>query len=107
MSTNIKKRCRRMMQIIEHKIPEMNNKAITEIVGDVHQKDFEMLAETIAVMRAQYLKKVVELARLDKSDLDVKTYTEVRHLKLAFQESIESFNQLKHALERGHFKLSE
>lgn len=107
MSSNDKKRSRRIMQGIEHRIPNMNNKAIAEIVGEIHEADFETLAETIAIMRAQYLKKVVALARLDKSKLNVNAYAEVRKLKLAFEESIESFNQLKHALERGHFKLAE
>ena len=98
---------RRIMQVLEHKIPNMNRKAISSIVGDITQADFEKLAETIAVMRAKYLFKVVELTRLDKSELTVKRYAEVRHSKLAFEEAIDSFNQLKRALERGHFRLYE
>ena len=81
----------------------MKNKAITDIVGDIHEADFETLAETIAVMRAQYLKQVVELSRLDKSDLNVNTYAEVRKLKLAFEESIESFNQHETCLRTWSF----
>jgi len=98
---------RKIMHKIEHKIPEMNNKAISEIAGDIYQADFELLAESIAIMRAQYLKKVVDLARTEQSQLSASSFNEVRDYKLAFEEAIDSFNQLKRALQRGHFNLAD
>ncbi|MBF0266292.1 MAG: hypothetical protein HQL46_13590 [Gammaproteobacteria bacterium] len=98
---------RKVMYKIEHKIPDMNNKAISEITGEIYQADFELLAESIAIMRAQYLKKVVDIAREDQSKLSASSFNEARECKLAFQEAIESFNQLKRALHRGHFTLAD
>jgi methionyl-tRNA synthetase len=96
---------RRMMQHFEHKISEMNSTAITEIAGDIRKSDFLNLAQSISVLRAKYLKDVLMIAHADKDQLTNKLCHEVKEAREAYQEAIESFDQLKHALQRGYFNL--
>lgn len=96
---------RRMMQQFEHQITEMNSIAISEIAGDIKQSDFLKLANSISILRAKYLKDVLLMAHAEESHLNKKLCHEVKEAREAYQEAIESFDQLKHALERGYFKL--
>ena len=98
---------RRMMQQFEHEISEMNSSAITEIAGDISEEDFLNLARSISILRAKYLKDVLGMARADPEALDRKLCYEVRQARLAYEEAVESFDQLKHALQRGYFNLSK
>jgi len=96
---------RRMMQKFEHQISEMNSSAITDIAGDISEEDFLNLARSISILRAKYLKDVLGMARADENALDRKLCYEVRQARLAYEEAVESFDQLKHALQRGYFNL--
>jgi hypothetical protein len=98
---------RRMMQQFEHEISEMNSAAITEIAGDIKRSDFLELAQSISVLRAKYLRDVLMFAHADKDNLTYKLCHEVKEAREAYQEAIESFDQLKHALQRGYFNLVE
>jgi len=98
---------RRMMQKFEHQISEMNSSAITDIAGDIREEDFLNLARSISILRAKYLKDVLAMARADDHKLDRKMCYEVRQARLAYEEAVESFDQLKHALQRGYFNLSQ
>ena len=96
---------RRMMQQFEHQISEMNSKEITERAGDIRQSDFLHLAKAISILRAKYLKDVLQIARADEDTLTLQLCLETRKARIAYEEVIESFEQLKHALERGYFNL--
>lgn len=98
---------RRMMQQFEHQISEMNSKAISEIAGDIHESDFLSLAQSISILRAKYLEDVLLIARADEAHLTNELCHEVKMAREAYQEAIESFDQLKHALQRGYFNLIE
>ncbi len=96
---------RRIMQSFEHEISEMNSSAISEIAGDIRKSDFIDLAKSISILRALYLKEVLQLSHEQPEQLTDKLSGEVRQAREAYQEAIESFDQLKHALQRGYFNL--
>jgi hypothetical protein len=96
---------RRMMQFFEHQISEMNSTAISEIAGDIKKSDFLALAKSISVLRAKYLKDVLLIAHAREDELSYKLCDDVKQAREAYQEAIESFDQLKHALQRGYFNL--
>ncbi len=96
---------RRIMQSFEHEISEMNSSAISEIAGDIRKSDFIDLAKSISILRAHYLKEVLQLSHEQPEQLTSKLPNEVRQAREAYQEAIESFDQLKHALQRGYFNL--
>jgi len=95
------------MQHFEHQIAEMNSTAVTEIAGDIKKSDFLSLAQAISVLRARYLKDVLMISRADEDQLSNKLCRDVKQAREAYQEALESFDQLKHALQRGYFNLIE
>ena len=96
---------RRMMQQFEHQISEMNSTEITIRAGDIKKSDFLNLAKSISILRANYLKDVLVIARADEEHLTIKLCLETRKARIAYEEAVESFDQLKHALQRGYFNL--
>ena len=98
---------RRMMQEFDHQISKMNSEVITEIAGDIKKTDFLQLANAISILRAKYLRDILTMAHADKENLNHQLCSDVRATRIAYEEAIESFNQLKHALERGYFNLIE
>lgn len=96
---------RRMMQQLEHQISEMNSREITKRAGDIRQSDFFNLAKAISILRAEYLKDVLHIARVDEDKLTLQICIENRKSRIAYEEVKESFKQLKHALQRGYFNL--
>ena len=85
----------------------MNSSAITEVAGDIKQSDFLALAQSIAILRAKYLKNVLMIAHSDEEHLTTSLCEDVRKYRQAYAEAIEGFDQLKHALQRGYFNLIE
>lgn len=96
---------RRMMQHFEHQISEMNSTSITEIAGDIKKSDFLDLAKSISILRAKYLKDVLQVAHADEAQLTSSLCLSVREAREAYEEALESFEQLKHALQRGYFNM--
>ena len=98
---------RRMMQQFEHQISDMNSAEITKIAGDIKKSDFLDLARSISTLRANYLRDVLQIARADDENLTIQLCLETRKARIAYEEAVESFDQLKHALQRGYFNLVE
>ncbi len=98
---------RRLMQQFEHQISLMNSSTISEIAGNIKKSDFLNLAQSIAVLRARYLKYVLQMAHADESNLDIQLCEEAKKWRNAYLEAIEGFDQLKHALQRGYFNLED
>ena len=98
---------RRLMQQFAHQISEMNSAYITDIAGDIKKTDFLALARSISILRAKYLRDVLQIAHADEQHLTNKLCHEVREAREAYQEAIEGFDQLKHALQRGYFNLQD
>lgn len=94
---------RRMFQEIEHTIKAINRDKISEITGDVSKQAFVNVASTTARLRARYLAKVIELESTD--DIKPADISILRGNRLMYEEALEGFSALQHALGRGYFSL--
>lgn len=96
---------KRLFQEIEHNIKDINREKISEITGDVSKQAFIDVASTTARLRARYLSKVVELASSD--DIKPADISTLRGSRLMYEEALEGFSALQHALEKGYFSLDD
>ena len=96
---------RRLFQEIEHTIKDINREKITEITGDVSKQAFINVANTTARLRAHYLAKVIELESTD--DIKPADISTLRGTRLMYEEALEGFSALQHALGRGYFSLTD
>jgi len=96
---------RRLFQEIEHNIKMTNREKISAITGEVSKKAFNDVASTTARLRARYLAKVIELEASD--DIKPSEISTLRGSRLMYEEALEGFSALQHALSRGYFDLSE
>jgi len=76
-----------------------------EIVGDVSKDSFVNVATTVARLRAKYLHKIIELQSTD--DISAKDISILRGLRTMYEEAIEGFVAMQHALNRGYLTLSD
>ncbi|VAW52987.1 hypothetical protein MNBD_GAMMA06-806 [hydrothermal vent metagenome] len=96
---------RRMFQEIEHSIKALNHEKISEITGDISKQAFINVASTTARLRARYLAKVIELESTD--DIKPADISTLRGSRLMYEEALEGFSALHHALGRGYFSLAD
>ncbi len=96
---------RRLFQELEHIIKVINSEKISEIVGDVSKDSFVNVATTVARLRAKYLHKIIELQSTD--DISAKDISILRGLRTMYEEAIEGFVAMQHALNRGYLTLSD
>jgi hypothetical protein len=96
---------RRLFQEIEHNIKTINREKISAITGTVSRKAFNDVARTTARLRAHYLAKVIELEASD--DIQPSEISTLRGSRLMYEEALEGFSALQHALSRGYFDLSD
>ena len=96
---------RRLFQEIEHNIKMTNREKISAITGEVSKKAFNDVASTTARLRARYLAKVIELEASD--DIKASEMSVLRGSRLMYEEALEGFSALQHALNKGYFDLSE
>ena len=96
---------RRLFQEIEHTIKTTNRENISAITGEVSKKAFNDVASTTARLRARYLAKVIELEAND--DIKPSEISILRGSRLMYEEALEGFSALQHALNKGYFDLSE
>ncbi len=96
---------RRLMQQLEHQFVEINKRNISDIAGDITEQDFNKLAEAISLCRANYLKEVLQMANTDDGSLCECLSDQVRNQRVLYEEAMQGFAALRHALERGYFVL--
>ena len=96
---------RRLFQEIEHNLKIINREKISSITGEVSRKAFNDVASTTARLRARYLAKVIELEATD--DIKHDEISTLRDFRLMYEEAMEGFSALQHALSRGYFDLSD
>jgi hypothetical protein len=96
---------RRMFQEMEHSIKVINHERISEITGNITKQAFVNVASTTARLRARYLAKVIELESSD--DITPADISTLRGTRLMYEEALEGFSALQHALGRGYFSLTE
>ena len=95
---------RRFFQDIEHSIKLINREFISEIVGEVSRDAFVNVSKTVAKFRANYLAQVIELEKAD--NISVEDIKKLRQARLMFEEAMEGFSSLQHALTRGYFSFT-
>ena len=95
----------RFFHELEHEIKNINHEKISEIAGNVSKESFIHVAQTVARLRAKYLAKVIELQSTD--DISGKDISTLRGLRTMYEECLEGFSSLQHALNRGYFSLSD
>jgi len=105
MSDEIDAKVRRLMQQLEHQFIEINKRNISEIAGEIREKDFIKLAEAISITRANYLKEVLQMANNEDGTLSARLSEQVNKQRLLYEEAMQGFDALRHALERGYFVL--
>lgn len=96
---------RRMFQELEHSIKALNHEKISEITGGISKQAFINVASTTARLRAHYLAKVIELESTD--DIKPSDISTLRGSRLMYEEALEGFSALQHALGRGYFNLED
>ena len=96
---------RRMFQELEHSIKALNHEKISEITGGISKQAFINVADTTARLRARYLAKVIELESTD--DIKPADISTLRGSRLMYEEALEGFSALQHALGRGYFNLDD
>lgn len=107
MNDELDSKVRRLMQQLEHQFVEINKRNINEIVGEIAEKDFIKLAEAISVCRANYLKAVLQMANSEDAVPSTRLSDQVLKQRLLYEEAMQGFDALRHALERGYFHLAD
>ncbi len=98
----------RLFQDFERMITAFNTANISAATGGVSVREFLEVARIVSLLRARYLQRVVELAKVDTlKDLDDAQLTQIRHDREAYEEALQGFGALRHALMREYFKLTE
>jgi len=105
MSDDNELQVRRLMQRLEHQFVKINKRNISDIAGDITEQDFNKLAEAISLCRANYLKEVLQMANTDDGSLCERLSDQVRNQRVLYEEAMQGFAALRHALERGYFVL--
>jgi hypothetical protein len=105
MNDDIDIKVRRLMQQLEHQFVEINKRNINEIAGEITEQDFMKLADAISICRANYLKEVLQMANNEDGTLSARLSQQVRDQRLLYEEAMQGFDALRHALGRGYFHL--
>jgi hypothetical protein len=95
----------RLSQEFEQAIRELNSRHIRAVTGGVRKEHFLRAAENVARLRAHYLASVLRLETAANPPKP-EQFEELRHMRAAFEEALEGFAALRHALKRGYFELS-
>lgn len=107
MNNDLEAQVRRTLQRFEHDITETNRRHFEANVGSVQHADFLRVAEVIAELRAQYIKAVLKVSAEAPLAEQAGWAKTLHAYRLAYEESLAGFNELRHALERGYFTIQE
>ena len=97
----------RVLQQFEHEIVEVNRKHISEITGEIGKGDILKMGEAISICRANYLKAVLDMAKTEDGNLASCLTDEVMKQRLLYEETMQGFAALRHALERGYVVVND
>lgn len=97
---------RRLQHRIEHEIRQINHATIGEATGPITLADYTAVARMVSNLRARYLKAAIDLGKANPDACLSLTHTdELRELRIAYQEALQGFEALEHALRRGYVTL--
>lgn len=95
----------RLSQEFEQAILEVNRRHIRAATGGVRKEHFMRAADNVARLRASYLSAVLRLEAAAEPP-PAAELQRVRELRLAYEEALQGFDALRHALKRGYFDLA-
>ncbi|MDP6709449.1 MAG: hypothetical protein QF893_24175 [Alphaproteobacteria bacterium] len=97
----------RLDQEVEQAVHEANVQTIGSVTGAVDKDSFIRAAVTVSRLRAAYLKNVLALeVAVDGKVPDDAAIEALRHRREAYEEALQGFGALRHALKRGYFELA-
>jgi len=97
----------RVLQQFEHEIVGVNRRHISEITGDIGKGDILKMGEAISICRAKYLKSVLDMAKTGDGNLASRLTDEVKNQRLLYEETMQGFAALRHAIERGYVVIKD
>jgi hypothetical protein len=97
----------RVLQQFEHEIVDANRRHISEITGEIGKGDILKIGESISICRANYLKAVLDMAKTNDGNLASRLTDEVKSQRLLYEETMQGFAALRHALERGYVVIKD
>jgi len=93
---------------IDVAIREANTQAISAAAGQITKDDLLRVAIAVSRFRANYLAAVLRLAKLSGTELPSQSeIAELRRVRLVYEEGLEGFGALRHALGRAYFTLAD
>lgn len=97
---------RRLQHELDHKIRVINQETIGAITGQVTMAQYTALARAVSRLRASYLKAALELGKASEEGETIGRQTaQLKALREAYQEAMQGFDALEHALRRGYINL--
>lgn len=101
-------RTHRLFYEFETHIRDVNRRHIEAAAGTIRREALLRLADVVARQRARYVKRVLELASgAGGEEPGEEIFAAVREARLAYEEALQGFGALRHALERGYFQMAE
>lgn len=98
----------RLFYEFEQRIRDANCHHIGEATGGISRADVLALADTVARLRARYLRETLALARHGEGEMpESDAVHRVRALREAYDEALQGFGAVRHALKRGYFTLAD
>ncbi|MCP5145840.1 MAG: hypothetical protein H6978_13610 [Gammaproteobacteria bacterium] len=98
---------RRLHFELEQAIRTINRELIGATAGQISKSRFESCARMVACLRARYLEKVLQLgAMCGDACISTDEALELKQLREAYDEALQGFSALEHALNRGYIDLA-
>lgn len=98
---------RRLHNELEPKINSINQALISEATGTVSREDFVDVAKMVACLRARYLHRVLTEGKRCRAEcIGTDVALELKQLREAYNEALNGFAALEHALKRGYLELN-
>lgn len=99
---------KRLFADFERLITAFNTTNISAATGGVTVRQFLEVARVVSLLRAQYLKSVLGLSSVDSlADLQPDALDSIRRQREAYEEALQGFGALRHAMLREYLQLTE
>ena len=99
---------RRLRFELEQQITAINSAQIGAVTGTVTKLAFSNVVKMVACLRARYLHTVLKLGKECNGDcITTEAALELSRLRQAYNEALEGFNALEHAVKRGYLHLAD
>lgn len=99
---------RRVFQEFDQAVREANRAAIAAAIGVVTKEQVMRVAIAVSQLRARYLREVLMLSHESgERAMDPTAILDLRQMREAYEEALNGFGALRHALERGYYDLTK